>query len=131
MALFPPYAHPHGMDHAAFDTLFTADKPVVFAFHGYQHAIHQLVHGRTNPGRFHVRGFEEQGTTTPPFDMVMRNHMSRYNLAAEALRHSIRVFNRAPSLIQTCEHLISAAVAYSREYLEDPAEISEWVWTDE
>ncbi len=131
MALFPPYAHPHGMDHTAFETLFTADKPVVFAFHGYQHAIHELVHGRANASRFHVRGFEEQGTTTTPFDMVVRNHMSRYNLAAEALRRSNHVFNRAPALIQTCEHLIATAVAYSREHLEDPPEISNWAWTDE
>jgi len=130
MALFPPYAHPHGMNDAAFETLFTADKPVVFAFHGYQHAIHQLVHGRANPSRFHVRGFEEQGTTTTPFDMVVRNHMSRYNLAAEALRRSTHIFNRAPGLVQTCENLITKAVAYSRENLADPPEISNWAWTD-
>ncbi len=131
MTLFPPYAHPHGMDHAAFEMLFTADKPVVFAFHGYQHAIHELVHGRPNPSRFHVRGFEEQGTTTTPFDMVVLNHMSRYNLAAEALRRSAHVYNRAPALIQECATAISKAVAYSRVHLEDPPEIGNWVWTDE
>jgi xylulose-5-phosphate/fructose-6-phosphate phosphoketolase len=77
-----------------------------------------------------VRGFQEQGTTTTPFDMVVLNGMSRYHLAAEALRRSTRIFNRAPALIQTCETLITKAVAYSREHLEDLPEISDWTWTD-
>jgi xylulose-5-phosphate/fructose-6-phosphate phosphoketolase len=130
MALFPPEAHPHGMNHTEFEELFTSDRPVVFAFHGYQRAIHELVHGRANADRFHVRGFQEQGTTTTPFDMVVLNGMSRYHLAAEALRRSTRIFNRAPALIQTCETLITKAVAYSREHLEDLPEISDWTWTD-
>ncbi|MDQ2785847.1 MAG: phosphoketolase family protein [Chloroflexota bacterium] len=130
MALFPPEAHPHGMGHTQFEELFTSDKPVVFAFHGYQRAIHELIHGRANADRFHVRGFREQGTTTTPFDMVVLNGMSRYHLAAEALRRSGRIFNRAPALIQTCETLITKAVAYSREHLEDISEISNWTWTD-
>jgi xylulose-5-phosphate/fructose-6-phosphate phosphoketolase len=130
MALFPPEAHPHGMSHNGFEELFTSDKPVVFAFHGYQRAIHELVHGRANTDRFHVRGFQEQGTTTTPFDMVVLNGMSRYHLAAEALRRSTRIFNRAPALIQACETLITKAVAYSREHLEDLPEISDWTWTD-
>ncbi|MGH2388126.1 MAG: phosphoketolase family protein, partial [Chloroflexota bacterium] len=70
MTLFPPDQHPHGMSATAFVELFTADKPIVFAFHGYQRAIHEIVHGRVNAERFHVRGFNEQGTTTTPFDMV-------------------------------------------------------------
>ncbi len=130
MALFPPEAHPHGMSHTQFEALFTSDKPVVFAFHGYQRAIHELVHGRANADRFHVRGFQEQGTTTTPFDMVVLNEMSRYHLAAEALRRTTHIFNRAPALIQTCENLIAKAVAYSREHLEDAPEISDWTWTD-
>ncbi|MHB8647535.1 MAG: phosphoketolase family protein [Thermomicrobiales bacterium] len=130
MALFPPEAHPHGMGHTQFEELFTSDKPVVFAFHGYQRAIHELVHGRANAERFHVRGFQEQGTTTTPFDMVVLNGMSRYHLAAEALRRSERIFSRAPALIQTCENVITKAVAYSREHLEDPLEISNWTWSD-
>ena len=75
---------------------FTARAPVVFAFHGYQRAIHAIVHGRPNAERFHVRGFNEQGTTTTPFDMVVLNGMSRYHLAAEALRRSSRMRERAP-----------------------------------
>ncbi|MDQ6908176.1 MAG: phosphoketolase family protein [Chloroflexota bacterium] len=130
MALFPPEAHPHGMSHTGFEELFTSDRPVVFAFHGYQRAIHELVHGRANAERFHVRGFQEQGTTTTPFDMVALNGMSRYHLAAEALRRSERIFNRAPALIQTCDTLLAKAVAYSREHMEDLPEITNWTWTD-
>jgi xylulose-5-phosphate/fructose-6-phosphate phosphoketolase len=128
MALFTPETHPHGMSHGDFATLFTADKPVVFAFHGYQRAIHEIVHGRSKADRFHVRGFQEQGTTTTPFDMVILNGMSRYHLAAEALRRSVRIFSRAPSLIQECEREIVRAVDYSHRHLEDAPEIRDWVW---
>ena len=88
MALLPEGDHPHGYTDSQFDDLFTADRHVVFAFHGYPRAVHQLVHGRSNPGRFHVRGFAEQGTTTTPFDMVVLNRMSRFHLAKEVLRRS-------------------------------------------
>ena len=88
MTLFPREFYPHGMDETRFVELFTADKPVVFAFHGYQRAIHEIVHGHVDVDRFHVRGFSEQGTTTTPFDMVVLNGMSRYHLAAEALRRA-------------------------------------------
>jgi xylulose-5-phosphate/fructose-6-phosphate phosphoketolase len=77
MTLFPQEFHPHGMSETRFVELFTADKPVVFAFHGYQRAIHEIVHGRVHAERFHVRGFNEQGTTTTPFDMTILNRMSR------------------------------------------------------
>ena len=88
MALLPEADHPHGYTDSQFDDLFTADRHVVFAFHGYPRAVHQLVHGRSNPGRFHVRGFSEQGTTTTPFDMVVLNRMSRFHLAKEVLRRA-------------------------------------------
>src|SRR6059058_2972627 len=99
MTLFPREVHPHGMDETRFVELFTADKPIVFAFHGYQRAIHEIVHGHVNAERFHVRGFNEQGTTTTPFGMVVLNGMSRYHLAAEALRRAPRIGDRAPTLI--------------------------------
>ncbi|HEX6630077.1 MAG TPA: phosphoketolase family protein, partial [Gemmatimonadaceae bacterium] len=82
MTLFPQDVHPHGMPAARFDALFTRERPVTFAFHGYERAVHALLHGRPAPDRFHVRGFREQGTTTTPFDMVVLNGMSRYHLAA-------------------------------------------------
>jgi xylulose-5-phosphate/fructose-6-phosphate phosphoketolase len=131
MTLFPPEAHPHGMDHTSFVDLFTADKPVIFAFHGYQRAVHAIIHGRVHPERFHVRGFCEQGTTTTPFDMVVLNDMSRYHLAIEALRRSPRLHDRAPTLIDACQAAINRAVSYAREHFEDPPEIRDWVWTDE
>jgi len=128
MALFTREAHPHGMAETRFIELFTADKPVVFAFHGYQRAVHEIIHGHANTHRFHVRGFNEQGTTTTPFDMVVLNGMSRFHLAHEALRRS-RLPN-APELMDTCKQQIAAATAYSRQHLEDAPEIRDWVWTD-
>jgi xylulose-5-phosphate/fructose-6-phosphate phosphoketolase len=130
MALFPADVHPHGMDDARFVELFTTDKPVVFAFHGYQRAIHEIVHGRPGAARFHVRGFNEQGTTTTPFDMVVLNGMSRYHLCIEALRRSPRMSERAPALIDECNAMIAQGVAYSREHFEDLPEIANWTWTD-
>ena len=128
MALFPRQFHPHGMDEARFVELFTANKPIVFAFHGYQRAIHEIVDGHADVDRFHVRGVNEQGTTTTSFDMVIMNAMSRYHLAAKALRPSARHQDRAPALIAECEALIARAEAYSTEHLEDMLEIREWTW---
>jgi xylulose-5-phosphate/fructose-6-phosphate phosphoketolase len=132
MTLFPREFHPHGMSETRFVELFTADKQVVFAFHGYRRAIHEIVHGHVDVDRFHVRGFSEQGTTTTPFDMVVLNGMSRYHLAMDALKRigpECRAQDRAPTLISELEALISRATAYSREHLQDPPEIREWVWT--
>ncbi|HJZ49106.1 MAG TPA: phosphoketolase family protein, partial [Roseiflexaceae bacterium] len=127
MTLFPREFHPHGMDTTQFVDLFTADRPVVFAFHGYQRAIHQIVHGRPHAERFHVRGFNEQGTTTTPFDMVVLNGMSRYQPCIEALRRAPRMHERAPTRIRACHDLIAQATAYARERLEDMPEIRDWV----
>jgi xylulose-5-phosphate/fructose-6-phosphate phosphoketolase len=130
MTLFQPKDHPHGMSDDAFNRLFTADKPVVFAFHGYQHLIHQMLHHRSHPGRFHVRGFKEQGTTTTPFDMVILNAMSRFHLAAEAIRRSPLKSTHEVS-IERLETMIADAVRYSRDELQDPPEIRDWVWSNE
>ena len=129
MTLFPPDAHPHGMSHDRFVELFTEDKPVVFAFHGYQRTIHEIVHGRPAAARFHVRGFREQGTTTTPFDMVAMNGMSRFHLCIEALGRTSRMGTRAASLVAECREAIAKAAAYARTRFEDPPEISEWVWS--
>jgi xylulose-5-phosphate/fructose-6-phosphate phosphoketolase len=128
MSLFAPSIHPHGMDDSRFVELFTRDRPVVFAFHGYQYAVHQLVHRRPNPARFHVRGFNEQGTTTTPFDMVVLNHMSRFHLAGMALRFSGLPEARVQALTEDLESRSDAAVSYSREHFEDPPEIRDWTW---
>lgn len=131
MSLLPANDHPHGMTTDRFIHLFTADKPVIFAFHGYQRAIHQLVHGQVNVDRFHVRGFREEGTTTTPFDMVSLNGMSRYHLAIEALRRSPRVQALASPLITELKGLIQKASAYARANFEDPPEIQDWAWGGE
>jgi xylulose-5-phosphate/fructose-6-phosphate phosphoketolase len=128
MTLFPPEHHPHGMSTADFVALFTSEKPVIFAFHGYQRALHEILHGRVNADRFHVRGFNEQGTTTTPFDMVVLNGMSRYHLSIDALKWASRIRPQAPGLVSQCESLISKAVTYSREHLEDMPEIPNWTW---
>jgi xylulose-5-phosphate/fructose-6-phosphate phosphoketolase len=130
MTLFPRFLHPHGMDETRFVNLFTAGKPVIFAFHGYPRAIHEIIHGRPNEERFHVRGFNEQGTTTTPFDMVVMNGMSRYHLCIEALRRVPHRREQTQGLINQCNTLIARAVTYSREHLEDMPEIRDWAWTD-
>lgn len=128
MSLFMPSVHPHGMSQERFVELFTEDKPVIFAFHGYQRAIHEIVHGRPEPERFHVRGFNEEGTTTTPFDMVVLNEMSRFHLAALALKWADRFRHRADALIADLDAEIQDAVAYSHAHFEDPPEIANWVW---
>jgi xylulose-5-phosphate/fructose-6-phosphate phosphoketolase len=129
MTLFAPSIHPHGMSDERFVELFTRDRPVVFAFHGYQYAVHQLVHRRPHPARFHVRGFNEQGTTTTPFSMVALNGMSRFHLAALALRFSKLPADRVDALQDQCAAHIDDAERYAREHLEDPPDIRDWTWT--
>jgi len=130
MTLFPPEHHPHGMNETEFVKLFTADRPVIFAFHGYQRAMHEIVHGRVNADRFHVRGFNEQGTTTTPFSMVVMNGMSRYHLCIEALKRSERVRPQAESLTSELESAIQKSVAYAHEHFEDQPEIRDWTWSN-
>ncbi len=128
MSLLPRVYHPHGLEESKFIDLFTADRPVVFAFHGYQRAIHALLHGRTKPERFHVRGFIEEGTTTTPFDMVVQNHMSRFHLCIEALRRSN--YHQSGPLISWCEDMLSRHKVYTREHLEDMPEVRDWTWSE-
>jgi xylulose-5-phosphate/fructose-6-phosphate phosphoketolase len=130
LTLFPPGEHPHGMSGDRFTALFTADRPVVFAFHGYQRAVHQLVHGRPHPERFHVRGFNEQGTTTTPFDMVVLNGMSRVDFGAHALKHARLPRSVAASLTADLNQRINDAVTYAREHFEDAPEIRGWRWSE-
>jgi len=130
MALFLPSHHPHGLAEPAFDELFTRAAPVVFAFHGYQRAIHEIVHGRPNADRFHVRGFIEEGTTTTPFDMVVKNEMSRYHLCVEAVRRVPRMAGQADELLDHCAAMLARHESYIREHLEDMPEVREWTWTE-
>src|SRR6478752_836535 len=128
MALLPEDDHPHGFADSQFDDLFTSTQHVVFAFHGYPRAVHQLVHGRSNPGRFHVRGFSEQGTTTTPFDMVVLNRMSRFHLAKEVLRRAHRRVDGWDRLQRLCQDRLAEHAAYIVEHLEDMPDVAEWTW---
>jgi xylulose-5-phosphate/fructose-6-phosphate phosphoketolase len=128
MCLYPRLLHPHGLEEPEFLALFTADRPVVFAFHGYPRAVHALLHGRTRAERFHVRGFIEEGTTTTPFDMVVRNRTSRFHLCIEALRRS--GYDQAGPLIDWCQGMLSQHRDYIREHGEDLPEVRDWTWTD-
>ncbi|HET8840653.1 MAG TPA: phosphoketolase family protein, partial [Ktedonobacteraceae bacterium] len=130
MKLYTPNLHPHGLDDATFIKHFTADKPVIFAFHGYQRAIHQVIHGRPNPERFHVRGYNEEGTTTTPFDMVVLNGVSRYHLCKLTMEFSPRVSALTPPLFQECDDMLARHRTYVREQLQDMPEIRDWTWSD-
>jgi len=128
MALSPSDLHPHGLDDPAFHDLF-GDAHVVMAFHGYARALHQLLHGRPDPARFHVHGFSEQGTTTTPFDMVVLNQMSRYHLVLQALGRCRRVPEGAPELEEHCRAMLIRHQRYIREHLEDMPEVRDWTWS--
>jgi xylulose-5-phosphate/fructose-6-phosphate phosphoketolase len=128
MSLFSPDEHPHGMNAARFTELFTDDVDVVFAFHGYAGAVHQLVHGRPDPGRFHVRGYVEEGTTTTPFDMVVLNGMSRFHLAIEALKRARRARADIEPCVRQCETALDEHRKYVREHFDDLPKIREWIW---
>jgi xylulose-5-phosphate/fructose-6-phosphate phosphoketolase len=129
MTLFAPTAHPHGMAEGPFVELFTRDTDVVFAFHGYPGAVHQLLHGRPNAARFHVRGYSEEGTTTTPFDMVVLNQTSRYHLAMEAIKRSRRPVAGAGELVAACQAELARHRAYIAEHFEDLPEIIGWRWS--
>ena len=129
MKLMPANDHPHGMSQGEFIEQFTADTHVVFAFHGYGAAVHGLIHGQADADRFHVRGYREEGTTTTPFDMVVMNEMSRFHLAAEALRRSRRIPDGATDLARHCDEMLQRHHAYVREHLEDMPEVVNWTWS--
>jgi xylulose-5-phosphate/fructose-6-phosphate phosphoketolase len=118
--------HPHGMSETMFRELFTDDVDVVFAFHGYPGAIHQLVHGRPDADRFRVRGFIEQGTTTTPFDMTVRNRASRYHLVIDAINNARRLPAGATELKAWCEAQLAKHEQYVVDHLEDMPEVRDW-----
>jgi xylulose-5-phosphate/fructose-6-phosphate phosphoketolase len=128
MTLPTSAAHPHGMSVKRFDELFTTDCDVVFAFHGYPGAVHQLLHGRPHPERFHVRGYEEEGTTTTPFDMVVLNRTSRFHLVMLALERARRRLDQAEQLQRECSSMLARHHEYVRAYFEDLPEIKAFRW---
>ena len=122
--------HPHGMSETLFTELFTDTVDVVFSFHGYPGAIHQLVHGRPDADRFRVRGFIEQGTTTTPFDMTVRNKASRYHLVMDAINNSKRLPRGASDLKAWCESQLARHEQYVVDNLEDMPEVRDWALGD-
>ncbi len=128
MRLQPASEHPHGLTDADFDTLFTIDKPVIFAFHGYPSLIHQLTYRRTNHSNIHVRGYKEEGTTTTPFDMVMLNDLDRFHLVMDVIDRVPGLAQRATVLRQLMSNERSRARAWTRDHGEDLPEVADWVW---
>jgi xylulose-5-phosphate/fructose-6-phosphate phosphoketolase len=127
--LMSPGAHPHGMDDLSFENLFGQTTPVIFAFHGYPWVIHSVVHGRANEGRFHVRGYMEEGSTTTPFDMLVLNRMSRFQLALEALKYVPRLRSQVADVVDAFNHKLYEHQVYTRDRLQDLPEIVNWHWT--
>jgi xylulose-5-phosphate/fructose-6-phosphate phosphoketolase len=120
--------HPHGLSDREFDTLFTTDKPIVFAFHGYPWLIHRLTYRRTNHVNLHVRGYKEEGTVTTPFDMTVRNDLDRFHLVMDVIDRVPTLGSRAAHIRQLMVDARVRARAYSREHGDDPPEIREWRW---
>jgi xylulose-5-phosphate/fructose-6-phosphate phosphoketolase len=128
MALQTAEQHPHGLSDEAFDAIFTADKPVIFAFHGYPSLIHRLTYPRNNHGNFHVRGFMEEGTTTTPFDMTVMNELDRFHLAQEAIVRTLSLQGKADAVLDELAEKIAEHHRYVREHGEDLPEVRGWKW---
>ncbi len=120
--------HPHGLSDRDFDALFTADKPVIFAYHGYPWLIHRLTYRRTNHRNLHVRGYKEEGTTTTPFDIVMLNDLDRFHLVMDVIDRTPSLGSHAATLRQQMVDARLAARWYTREHGEDDPAISGWTW---
>ena len=128
MRLQPESEHPHGLPDGEFDSIFTTNRPVVFAYHGYPWLIHRLTYRRRNHVNLHVRGYKEEGTTTTPFDMVMLNDLDRFHLAIDVIDRVPGLANSAGPLRQELEDRRLRARAYTREHGEDDPGISGWTW---
>ena len=128
MRLQPESEHPHGLSEHEFDALFTVDKPVVFAYHGYPWLIHRLTYRRANHAQLHVRGFKERGTTTTPFDMVMLNDLDRFHLVIDVIDRVDGLANRAAGLRQRMLDARLNARRYTRDHGEDDPQITNWTW---
>jgi xylulose-5-phosphate/fructose-6-phosphate phosphoketolase len=129
MALEAQAAHPHGLSDADFDSIFTTDKPVIFAFHGYPWLVHRLTYKRHNHDNFHVHGYQEEGTTTTPFDMTVLNQLDRFHLAADALDRVPRLGATAGHVQQMLRDRLIAHRAYVCRHGKDMPEIADWRWT--
>jgi xylulose-5-phosphate/fructose-6-phosphate phosphoketolase len=120
--------HPHGLSNRDFDTLFTTSKPVIFAYHGYPSLIHRLTYRRSNHQNFHVHGYREEGTTTTPFDMVVRNGIDRYHLVAAVIDRVPTLSDRAAYAKQRIRDRLIEHTRYIAEHGDDMPDIRDWRW---
>ncbi|WP_367353997.1 phosphoketolase family protein [Agrobacterium pusense] len=128
LALQDPEQHPHGVSSEEFDRIFTTDKPVIFAYHGYPYLIHRLTYRRTNHRNIHVRGFIEEGTTTTPFDMTVLNRLDRFHLALEAIARVPGLAEKAPETIGRLQAKLVEHRTYVEQFGEDMPEVRDWRW---
>ena len=128
MTLQPDTEHPHGLSDREFDALFTTNKPIIFAYHGYPWLIHRLTYRRTNHKNMHVRGYKEEGTTTTPFDMVVLNDLDRFHLVCDVIDRVPGLAARAAYAKQELRDKLIDHKTYIRQYGEDMPEIRNWKW---
>jgi xylulose-5-phosphate/fructose-6-phosphate phosphoketolase len=129
MRLQPESEHPHGLTDRMFDALFTTDKPIIFAYHGYPWLIHRLTYRRRSHDNMHVRGYREEGTTTTPFDMVVRNQMDRYNLVAHVIERVPKLGASAAYVLQRMRDKLIEHRHYVQEVGDDMPEVKDWTWS--
>jgi xylulose-5-phosphate/fructose-6-phosphate phosphoketolase len=128
MKLQPQTEHPHGLSDGDFDLLFTKDKPIIFAFHGYPWLIHRLTYRRTNHKNLHVRGYKEEGTTTTPFDMVVLNDLDRFHLVEDVIARVPQLGSRAAYVKQAVREKLVDHKNYVRKHGDDMPEVRDWKW---
>ncbi len=128
MKLQPQSEHPHGLSDRDFDVLFTKDKPIVFAFHGYPWLIHRLTYRRTNHNNLHVRGYKEEGTTTTPFDMVVMNDLDRFHLVEDVIDRLPQLGPKAAYFKQAIHEKLIEHKEYTEKHGDDMPAISGWKW---
>jgi xylulose-5-phosphate/fructose-6-phosphate phosphoketolase len=130
MTLQPTSEHPHGFSDKDFDSLFTTDKPVIFAFHGYPWLIHRLTYRRTNHKNIHVRGYKEEGTTTTPFDMVVLNDLDRFHLVMDVIERVPGLADIGAHAKQQMRDKLLEHEQYIRRHGDDMPEVRDWKWSD-
>jgi xylulose-5-phosphate/fructose-6-phosphate phosphoketolase len=128
MTLQPREEHPHGLRDQDFDDIFTTDKPILFAYHGYPWLIHRLAYRRTNHRNLHVRGYKEEGTTTTPFDMLVMNDCDRFHLVGDVAERVPALAPRAAYIKQSMRDQLIEHREYVRTYGKDMPEIAHWTW---